>query len=129
MARLVGFAWHKAASMGFDISAFVSTNIYPSNRNRVPEYFFSIYETRETVTFMKTAPPDMAPIFTPSTAGTNYQNVLPISPEPSLRTLNTTMPSDTSPEEVTPSRLLKISQVPKIPRKYSISEEQLFCSH
>jgi hypothetical protein len=78
---------------------------------------------------METAPPDMAPICSHSTSGTNSQNVLPISAEPTLSTLNTTLPSDTSPEEVTPSGLLKIGPVLKMPRKYSISEKQLFCSH
>jgi hypothetical protein len=28
MARLIGFAWNKAASMGVDISAFGSTGIF-----------------------------------------------------------------------------------------------------
>jgi hypothetical protein len=52
--------------------------------------------------------------------------VLPNSAGTLLSALNTTLPSDTSPEEVTPSRLLKISPVQKIPNKYSISEKQLF---
>jgi hypothetical protein len=39
MARLIGFAWNKAASMGVDISAFECTGIFPLNRIRVPEYF------------------------------------------------------------------------------------------
>jgi hypothetical protein len=95
----------------------------------VPEYFFSISDSRETVTFMETAPPGMAPICAPSTSGTNSQNVLPISAGPSLSTLNITMLSDSSSEEVTLSRLLKISPVPKIPGKYSISEKQIFGSH
>jgi hypothetical protein len=94
----------------------------------VPEYFFSNSDTSETVTFMKKTPPDMAPICAPSTSGTNSQNVLPISAGPSLSTVNTTLLSDTSSEEVTPYRLWNISPVPKIPRKYSISEKQLFCS-
>jgi hypothetical protein len=129
MARLMGFAWNKAASMSDDVNAFESTGIYPLNRNRVPEYLLSISHTRENVTFMETTTPDMAPICAPSTSGTNPQNVFPISAEPSLSTLNTTLPSDTSPEEVTPSRHLKISRVPKMPRKYSVSEKQIFCSH
>jgi len=37
---------------------------------------------------------------------------------PSLSTLNTILPSNTSPEEITPHRLFKINPVPKIPRKY-----------
>jgi hypothetical protein len=71
----------------------------------VPEYFFSIPDTRETVTFMETAPPDMAPICAYCTSGTNSHNMLPISAGPSLSTLNTTLPTATSPEEVTPYRL------------------------
>jgi hypothetical protein len=121
MARLTWFALNKPASMGIDVDAFESTDIYPLIRNRVPEYFFSISDTSKTVTFTETEPPDMAPICAPSASGTNSQNVLP-----SLNTLNTTRPSDTSPVEVTPSRLLKISLVPKIPRKYSISENKIF---
>jgi hypothetical protein len=129
MGRLIEFAWNKATSMGVYVSAVESTGIYPLNGNRVREYFFSISDTSETVTFMETAPPPMAPICAPSTSGTNSQNVLPISAGPSLSTLNTTLPSDSSPEEVTPSRVLKIDPVPKIPRKYSISEKQLCGSH
>jgi hypothetical protein len=64
----------------------------------------------------------MAPIW-------NQLSVLLISERTSLSTLNTTQLSDTSPEVVTLSRLVCISLVPKIPRKYSISEKQLFCSH
>jgi hypothetical protein len=43
MASVNGFAWNTAASIGVDASAVKSTGIYPSNRNRVPEYFFSIF--------------------------------------------------------------------------------------
>jgi hypothetical protein len=52
--------------------------------------------------------------------------VLPISAGLSLHTLNTTLPSDTYPEEVTPSRLLKVSTIPKTPRKYLISKKEPF---
>jgi hypothetical protein len=122
-ARLIGFAWNKAASMGDDVSAFESTGIYPLNRNRVLEYFLSISDTRETVTFMETAPPDMAPICAPLL---HEPTLYVIYFNRTFSTLNTTLPSDTSPEEVTLSRLFKFSLVPKIPRKYSISEKQLF---
>jgi hypothetical protein len=94
----------------------------------VTEYFFSISDTSETVTFMETALPDRAPICAPCTSGTSSQNVLRISAGPSLSALNTTMPSDSSPEDVAPPRLLEISPVPKIPRKYSVSKKKLFCS-
>jgi hypothetical protein len=106
-SALIGFAWNIAASTGVDVGVFEPTGIYPLNRNRVPEYFFSIYQTNETATFMKTAPPDMAPICASSTSGTNCQNVLPISAGPSLNTLNTTLPSDTSPKDVTSFKLLE----------------------
>jgi hypothetical protein len=108
MARLIGFAWNKDASVDVDISAFESTSTYSFNRNREPEYFFSISNTSENVNCMETAPPDMAPICAHSTSGTDSQNVLPISAGPSLNTLNTTLHSP----------------VPKIPRKYSISEKK-----
>jgi hypothetical protein len=71
MARLIGFVWNKAASMGFDASAFESTYMYPSNRNQESEYCYSISDTSETITFMERATPDMAPICAPSTSGTN----------------------------------------------------------
>jgi hypothetical protein len=93
MAHLIGFAWNKAAFVGVDVIDFEATSIYPLNRNRVLEYFFSISDTNKTVTFTETAPPDMAPICAPSTSGTNSQNVLPISAGPSLNTLNTTLHS------------------------------------
>jgi hypothetical protein len=98
MARLIGFVWNKTASMGVDISAFESTGIFPLNRIRVPEYFFSISDTSENLTFMETAPPDTAPIW-------NQLSVLPISAGTSLSTLNTTQLADTFPEEVTFSKL------------------------
>jgi hypothetical protein len=104
--------------MGVDVSAFDSAGIYPLSRKRVPEYFFSISGTNETVEFMETAPAGMAPVCASSASGSNSQNVLPISAGPSLQTLNTAMPSDTSAGEVTPSRVLKINPVLKIPRKY-----------
>jgi hypothetical protein len=91
----------------------------------VPEYFFSMSDTNETVPFMETALPDMAPICAPPTSGSNSQDVLPVSAGPSLSTLNTALPSNTSPEEVTASGLLKISPVPKIRR----TKMQLFCSY
>jgi hypothetical protein len=37
----------------------------------MPEYFFSISGTRETVTFMETGPPDIIPICAPFTSGKN----------------------------------------------------------
>jgi hypothetical protein len=80
--------------MGVDVSALQSTGNYPLTGNRVPEYLFSIYDTSETVTFMKTETPDIAPICTPSTSGINSQNVFPISAGLSLSTMNTTLPSD-----------------------------------
>jgi hypothetical protein len=43
-ARLIGFAWNKAACMGVDISTFESTGIFP-----LPEYFFSISDTGGSV--------------------------------------------------------------------------------
>ena len=79
---------------------------------------FYISDTIETVTSMQTAPPKVAPVCVTSTAVTNSQNVLLISAELSLRTLSRIFSSDISPEETTSSRLLKISPVPKIPRKY-----------
>jgi hypothetical protein len=65
----------------------------------VPEYFFSTSDTNETVTFMVKAPQHVAPLW-------NQLSVLPISAGSSLTALNTTQLSDTSPEEVTLSRLL-----------------------
>jgi hypothetical protein len=79
MARRIGFVWNKAASMGLDVSAFESMGIYALNRTRVPEYFFSISDTNKTVTFMETAPPDMAPTCALSTSGTNSQSVTYLS--------------------------------------------------
>jgi hypothetical protein len=44
----------------------------------VPEYLFFISNTGETVTFVETSPPHIAPIWSSSTSGTNSQNMLPI---------------------------------------------------
>ena len=79
MWRLIWFAWNKALSMDADVSAVESTGIYPFNRNRMPEYFLSISDTSKTVTFMETAPPNMALICALSTSGTNSQSVTYLS--------------------------------------------------
>lgn len=113
--HLVGFAWSTAASVCVGVSAFDSSDIYPFNRNRVPEYLFSVSYTNETVTSMEIACPNMASVFVPATSVTNSQNVLPILAEGSLSNLSTIISPDTSPEEITVSRPLnKISQIPEI---------------
>ena len=88
----------------------------------MPKYLFSISDTIESVTYTQTTPPKVAPVCVTSTAVTISQNVLLISAELSLRTLSTIFSSNISPEEFTSSRLLKISPVPKIPRKYPIEK-------
>ena len=70
------------------------------------------------MTFMETAPPNVALLSAPSFSVTKTQNVLPVSAEPSFSTLRTVIPSDSSPEKITASRVLKISPLPEIPRKY-----------
>jgi hypothetical protein len=60
----------------------------------------------------------MALLCVTSTSVTKSQNAILIPVGTSLYILRTICPSDTSFEEITSSRLLKISLVPKIPRKY-----------
>ena len=67
---LTGFAWSKVAG---DVSAFESTGIYHLNRNRVPEYLFSISYTSETITSIATTPSNMVLVCVPSTSVTNSQ--------------------------------------------------------
>jgi hypothetical protein len=117
MARLTGFAWSKVDSVGVSVNAFESTGNYPFNCKRVPKYLFSISGTSETKTPMETALPIMAVVCIPSTSVTNSQNVLPISTEILLSTMSTILSSETSPEEISSSRLLKSSQVQKISSK------------
>jgi len=88
MAHPVGFAWSTVASVCAGVSAFDSTDIYPFNRSRVPEYLFSISYTNETVTSMEIACPNIAPVLVPSASVTNSQNVLPILAEGSLINLS-----------------------------------------
>ena len=64
----------------------------------------------------------MALVCVISTSVTSFQNVLPISAEASLNIRSTILLSDVSREEITSSILLKISPVPKKPRKYSIEK-------
>jgi len=120
MARLIGFAWSKALSVGVGLSAFESTGIYPFRRNKVPEYMFSSPDTSETITVTERAPPNMVPVCVISTSITTFQNVLPVSAEPSLSTLNIVLHSGTSLEKITAYILFKINPIPKIPRKYLI---------
>jgi len=123
MARLIGFAWSKAVSVGIGISAFESTGIYPFNRNKVPEYTFSSPNTSETITSMERALPNMVPVCVISTSVTTLPNVFPTSAEPSLSALNTVLHSDTSFEKNTAYRLFKISPIQKIPGKYLIGKK------
>lgn len=116
MVRLIGFAWNKIA--GDVVSAFESTGIYPLNRNRVPEYLFSNFDTSETITSIATTPPNMALVL----CALYFSNQLSSSAEPSFSTLNNILHSDTSFEELTCFRLFKSCPVPKIPRKYSIGQ-------
>jgi len=55
----------------------------------------------------------MAVVCVASTSGSNSQSVLPITAGPLLSTVGPIVPSDTSPEETTSSRRLKISSIPK----------------
>jgi len=123
MALFIGFAWSIGGSIGVGASAFESKSIYSSNLNRVPEYFFSIFDTSKAITCMGTEPPNMAVVCVPSTSVPNSQNALLISAKPSLSTQSTILPSKTSFEEATVSRILKISPEPKISRKYSIEKQ------
>jgi len=79
---------------------------------------------------MDTAPPNMALVCVPSTSVTKPQNMLLISAEPSLSAQSTKVPSKTSFEEISASRILKkISPEPKIPRKYSIRKQNSLFYH
>jgi hypothetical protein len=51
-------------------SAELATDYYPSNGNRVLEYYFSISDTSETTTSTGTVSPNMALICVTSTAVT-----------------------------------------------------------
>jgi hypothetical protein len=78
---------------------------------------------------MEKAPPDIAPICALPTSATNSQNVLPPSARRSLGTLNTTLPSDSSPGEVAPSRLLKNPQYRKCRTNFQFQRSNSFFSH
>ena len=65
----------------------------------------------------------MAVVCVTSTSVTKSQNLLPISTEPSLSSLSTHLPLDTSHEEITAARLLK-----KIRCTYLLSQDQAFRS-
>ena len=75
MASHMGIAWSKVGSVSVGVRAFESTGIYPFNWNRVPEYFFSISDTIETVTSMQIAPPNVVPVCVTSTSVTNSKSV------------------------------------------------------
>jgi hypothetical protein len=53
--------------VGVGISAFKSTGVYLLNGNRMTEYF-SISDTRETITSVATTRPNMAPVGVASTS-------------------------------------------------------------
>jgi hypothetical protein len=98
LVKSLDIAW--CASLGLlEVKSSKSTGIYPSKRNRVPEYFFSISDPSATMAAMET-PPNMALVCVHSSSVTNSQNVLPVSAEHPLSTLITILSSDTSPEEI-----------------------------
>ena len=125
MAPITGHDRSKAVSVGVGVSVLAPMGNYSSNRNRMPEYFFSVSDSSETTTSTETAPPNMAPICVPSISRTNCENVLPNSAKPSISNLSSWFPSDIPPKETTASRLLEMSPVPKIPWKLSISKRYL----
>jgi hypothetical protein len=88
----------------------------------VPEYFLSISDTSETVTYIEITFTGLALVCVTSTLVTNSQYVLPTSAEPSLITLSSVFLFDTSPEEITSSGLSKVSPRPKILINYSIEK-------
>jgi len=79
MAHLVGFAWSKVASVGFGVSGLESAGVDPSIPNRLPDCFFSISDTSETITSTEIPPPNMAVVYVNTTSVTNSQNALPAS--------------------------------------------------
>ena len=104
--------------MGVGVGSSQSTGIYLSKRNRVPEYLFSISDPSLIVAAMETTLPHMVLVCVHSSSVTNSQNVLPVSAETSLSIMSTILSSDTSPKEITSSRLLKkFHPVVKIPRE------------
>ena len=114
---------HQICFCGCWCKCLESTAICTFSRNRVPEHFFSISDTSATVTCMETAPPYMALVCVASSSVTKFQNVLPISPKPSLSTLITILSSDAPTEENCASRRFKeMIPVPKITIKYRIEK-------
>jgi len=127
MVHLIGFAWSTFASVSWCVSDFNSTGIYPFKSNRVPEYLFSINDASESINSMETVPLSMAIVCVTSVSITISQIPLLISPQPLSNTLGTILPTDTSPKEITSSRLLiKISPIRQIPRRYSIQKDNFF---
>ena len=123
MTRLIGFVWSTFVSVSGFVSDFESTGMYPFNSNRIPKCLFSINDASESTNSMETAPPSMTIICVTSISITISQILLLISPQTLSTTLSTILSSDTSPEEITSSRLLiKISPIREIPRRYSIQK-------
>jgi len=92
--------------------------------NRVPEYLFSISDTSEND--IKITHPNTSPICVTSASGNNFQSLLPSSAELSISTLRTTFPYGISSKKLLPLDVfIKISHVPKLPRKYSITNKEL----
>jgi hypothetical protein len=85
--RLTGFASSKAASMGVSVSAFEYEGIHSFNRNRVPVYLFSTSSTSETILWKQHLQIWFWFSY-PLLAVNESKNVLPITAEPSLRTMS-----------------------------------------
>jgi len=77
-AHLSGFASSKVACVCVGVRVFESTRIYPSNRNRVPEYLFSFCDTNETVIPMETSSTNIALFCVLFTSVTNSRDVSPV---------------------------------------------------
>jgi hypothetical protein len=94
MARLTGFAWNKFALWEL---VYMFLNKRLSTANELLNIFFSTSNTSDIIISMETALSIMALVCVVSTSVTNCQNVQPV--------LSSVLPSDTSTEEITSSRL------------------------
>jgi hypothetical protein len=66
------------SSVGVGVGSSLSAGIYPSKRNRVPEYLFSISCRSPTMAAMGTTFQHMARVCVQSSSVTKSQNVLPL---------------------------------------------------
>ncbi|XP_031327277.1 tigger transposable element-derived protein 2-like [Photinus pyralis] len=119
IARLIGVAWGKSATVANAISGFKACGIHPFNPHAIPDHFFAISDASLENT---TQPYQDENFPMPSTPPepTQQQNLMQAMNEPGPSNREKTVASSAADEKETPSKYLReIQPLPLIPHRVS----------